>query len=79
MGKPFDRFPEDVTHRTTRTYTVACAQQSVTVELQRHLSARPRRILVKRPRKGPYLGGRRPDFSYEGKAVRIDVLLAPGK
>ena len=43
------------------------------------LSARPRRILVKRPRKGPYLGGRRPDFSYEGKAVRIDVLLAPGK
>ena len=39
------------------------------------LSVRPKRIIIKRPVKGPYLGGRRPDFSYTGKTVRWDVVL----
>ena len=37
--------------------------------------ARPRRIVIKRPAKGPYLSGRKPDFSLPGKAVRYDVIL----
>ena len=37
-------------------------------------AARPRRIIVKRPPKGPYLAGRRPDHSLTGKAVRFDVF-----
>ncbi len=39
------------------------------------ISARPRRIVIKRPAKGPYLSGRKPDFSLPGKAVRYDVIL----
>lgn len=39
--------------------------------------ARPRRIVVKRPVKGPYLAGRKPSCSLAGKAVRFDVLLPP--
>ena len=39
------------------------------------LSAGPRKVVIKRPKKGPYLGGRKPSFSLEGKAIRYDCLL----
>lgn len=39
------------------------------------IEACPRKIVIKRPAKGAYLAGVRPDFSYEGKAVRYDCLI----
>lgn len=36
--------------------------------------ARPRKIVIKRPPKGPYLAGIKPSYSLEGKAVRYDVI-----
>ena len=35
-------------------------------------AARPRKIIVKRPVKGPHLAGRKPDYSLAGKAIRFD-------
>lgn len=43
--------------------------------LQAAISARPRRIVIKRPVKGPFLCGKKPSFSLSGKAVRYDVLV----
>ena len=43
--------------------------------LQAALNAHPGRIVIKRPVKGPYLGGRKPAFSLSGKVVRYDVLI----
>lgn len=37
-------------------------------------AARPRKIIIKRPLKGPYLAGRKPDYSIEGKAIRYDCI-----
>ena len=42
------------------------------------LAAAPRRIVIKRPLHGPWLGGRKPDWSLEGKAIRYDCLLPAG-
>lgn len=39
------------------------------------MAAGPRKIVIKRPLKGPYLAGRKPDHSYTGKAVRYDCVL----
>lgn len=40
-------------------------------------AAGPRRIIIKRPLKGPYLAGRRPGYSITGKAVRYDCIVIP--
>lgn len=37
-------------------------------------AAHPRKVVVKRPLKGPYLAGARPDYSLEGKAIRFDCF-----
>ncbi|MGI6108196.1 MAG: class I SAM-dependent methyltransferase [Lachnospiraceae bacterium] len=39
------------------------------------LSAHPRKIVIKRPLKGPYLGGVRPSYTKPGKAIRYDMIL----
>ena len=39
------------------------------------LSARPKRIVIKRPAKGPYLAGVKPSFSLTGSAVRFDCIV----
>ena len=39
------------------------------------LAARPKRIVVKRPAKGPYLAGVKPSFSLTGSAVRFDCVV----
>ena len=41
------------------------------------LAARPRKIIIKRPVKGPYLAGRKPDYTLTGKAVRYDCIVLP--
>lgn len=35
-----------------------------------------KRVLVKRPRHAPFLDGRKPSFSHEGKSSRFDVYLS---
>ena len=39
------------------------------------LAAHPKRIVVKRPAKGPYLAGVKPSFSLTGSAVRFDCIV----
>lgn len=39
------------------------------------LAARPRKVVVKRPLKGPYLAGVKPSSSLAGKVVRYDVYI----
>ncbi|MDO4615885.1 MAG: class I SAM-dependent methyltransferase [Lachnospiraceae bacterium] len=43
--------------------------------LQAALAVHPKRIVIKRPAKGPYLAGRKPSYSIAGKAVRYDCLV----
>jgi 16S rRNA (guanine1516-N2)-methyltransferase len=50
---------------------------------ERFLSAaflcRPKKIVIKRPAKGAYLGDRKPDYSIRGKTIRYDcILVHPG-
>lgn len=39
--------------------------------------ARPRKLIVKRPPKGPFLADIKPDYSLQGKAVRFDCFVNP--
>jgi len=39
------------------------------------LATHPRKVVIKRPAKGPYLAGKKPSYSLLGKAVRYDVLV----
>ena len=39
------------------------------------IGAKPVKVIVKRTLKGPYLAGRKPDYSLPGKAIRYDVIL----
>lgn len=41
------------------------------------LAARPRKVVIKRPPKGPLLAGARPSYQVTGKAVRYDVIVPP--
>lgn len=41
------------------------------------MGANPKKLIVKRPPKGPYLAGLKPDFSIAGKAVRFDGFASP--
>lgn len=41
------------------------------------LAARPRKIVIKRPVKGPHLAGAKPSYSVAGKAVRYDCVVPP--
>lgn len=43
--------------------------------LQAAISCRPRRIVIKRPLKGPYLAGVKPSYSIKGKAIRYDCIV----
>lgn len=40
-------------------------------------AARPKKIVIKRPVKGPWLDDEKPDAVYKGKAIRYDVLIFP--
>ena len=39
------------------------------------LKLRPKKLVVKRPVKGAFLAGRKPDYSLKGKAVRYDCFV----
>lgn len=39
------------------------------------LLANPRKIVIKRPLKGPYLANRTPSYSLKGKAIRYDCIV----
>ena len=41
------------------------------------MQARPKKLIIKRPPKGPHLAGIKPDHSIEGKAVRFDCIVNP--
>ena len=45
--------------------------------MQAALTARPFKIVVKRPAKGPYLAGLKPSYSLDGKAIRYDCYVFP--
>lgn len=39
--------------------------------------ANPKKLVIKRPAKGPELAGIKPDYALHGKAIRFDCLVAP--
>ncbi len=41
------------------------------------VDAKPRKLIIKRPPKGPWLADVKPDHSIEGKAVRFDCFVNP--
>lgn len=41
------------------------------------MRARPKKLIIKRPPKGPFLAGIKPDHSIQGKAVRFDCIVSP--
>lgn len=43
--------------------------------LQAAVDASPKKIVIKRPIKGEYLAGKKPDYSLEGKAIRYDCFV----
>ncbi len=45
--------------------------------LEAAMSAHPKKLIVKRPPKGAYLAGVKPNYSIEGKAVRYDCFANP--
>ncbi len=47
--------------------------------LQTALAVQPRKVVVKRPLKGPALSAWPPDYSLKGKAIRFDVYVGRGK
>ncbi len=45
--------------------------------LRTAMLARPKKLIVKRPPKGPFLAGVKPDHALTGKAVRFDCFVDP--
>lgn len=43
------------------------------------IHAAPRKIVVKRPCKGPFLADQKPDYSIKGNAIRYDCFVFTGK
>ena len=39
------------------------------------MHANPKKIVIKRPAKGPYLAGKKPSYSTDGKAIRYDCII----
>ena len=60
-------------HRLERPCDDEAAERLLTAAL----AARARRIVIKRPAKGPCLAGARPSHAVAGKAVRFDVIVPP--
>ena len=53
-----------------------CADESALLTAAIH--ANPRRIVIKRPLKGPFLAGIKPAYSIKGKAIRYDCIAVRG-
>ena len=50
-----------------------CEQEEALVKAA--LAVHPRKVVIKRPAKGPHLAGQKPSYSIAGKSVRYDVLV----
>lgn len=50
-----------------------CENEAVLLDAA--LSAHPKRVVIKRPAKGPYLAGVKPSYSLSGSAVRFDCIV----
>lgn len=50
-----------------------CADEEELLEAA--AAAHPKKIVIKRPAKGPYLAGIRPGYSISGKAIRFDCIV----
>lgn len=46
-----------------------------TALLEAAMAAHPKKIIIKRPLKGPNLAGKEPSYSVKGKAIRYDCLV----
>lgn len=46
--------------------------------LKAAISCSPKKIIIKRPLKGPYLAGVKPGYSLKGKAIRYDCIVLVG-
>ena len=53
-----------------------CAEEAAL--LSAAIEANPRRIVVKRPLKGPFLADVKPAYSIKGKAIRYDCIVVRG-
>jgi 16S rRNA (guanine1516-N2)-methyltransferase len=45
--------------------------------LEAALACKPRKLVIKRPLKGEYLGDRKPNYSISGKTIRYDCIVIP--
>lgn len=52
-----------------------CSEESAL--LNAAISCGPRRIVIKRPLKGPYLAGVTPSYCLKGKSIRYDCIAVP--
>lgn len=52
---------------------IPCENESELLEAA--ILARPKRIVIKRPAKGPYLAGKAPSYSLNGKSIRYDCIV----
>lgn len=50
-----------------------CFEESELLEAA--IKANPKKIIIKRPLKGPFLAGKEPGYSVKGKAIRYDCLV----
>jgi len=41
------------------------------------LSCRPKKVIVKRPANGAYLGSKKPNYAIKGKTIRYDCIVVP--
>lgn len=48
-----------------------------TALLDAALSVRPRKVVIKRPLRGPFLAGKKPSYTLRGKLIRYDVIVRP--
>lgn len=56
-----------------------CTDAEAELLMHAALDASPRKIIVKRPLKGPHLAGIRPSHSFSGKVIRYDVIVPNGR
>ena len=53
-----------------------CTDEEACALVRAARAARPRKVVVKRPLKGPHLAGVKPAYSLEGRSVRFDVIVS---
>lgn len=52
-----------------------CTDEDAEALLRAALAAKPGKIIVKRPKRGPFLAGVKPAYSIEGSTIRYDCIL----